>query len=169
MKHTPWSHRTALVAAALVICTLPFTVAACSTSTGTDTVADASAGIGAKWGSCMRDAGFDVKDPSDAAAESGMMQAPSGADGDEFTEAGATCRKQAGIAGHSKADMQKWERESAEVASCLRENGYADFPEQKPGVIDLNGYARAQEPAFQEVMQECTDEFAPDTQTQDLG
>lgn len=168
MKHTTRSRRTVLAAAAL-LCALPLALSACSSGSEASSAKDATAGIGAKWGACMRDAGFQVQDPGDATVESGVMAAPPGSEQEEFQRAGARCAKEAGVQRSSEADKQKWERQSADVASCIRENGYEDLPAQQPGVLDVTGYPRAQEAAFQKVLQDCNAEFAPDTTTQNVG
>ncbi|SOC89732.1 hypothetical protein SAMN05660766_3465 [Curtobacterium sp. 314Chir4.1] len=168
MKHTTRSRRTVLAAAAL-LCALPLALSACSSASEASSAKDATAGVGAKWGACMRDAGFEVEDPDDAMVESGVMQSPPGAAQEEFERAGARCAKDAGVQGSSTADQQEWERESANVASCIRENGYEDLPVQRPGVLDVAGYPRAQEAAFQKLLQECNAAFAPGTTTQNVG
>jgi hypothetical protein len=168
MKHTTRSRRTGLVAAALVGA-LPLALSACSAGSGASSAKDVTAGVGAEWGACMRDAGFEVEDPDDAMVESGVMQSPPGAAQEEFERAGARCAKDAGVQGSSTAGQQEWERESANVASCIRENGYEDLPTQQPGVLDVTGYPRAQEDAFQKVLQDCNARFAPDTTTQNVG
>lgn len=168
MKHTTRSRRTALAAAAL-LCALPLALAACSSGSGAPSAKDATAGVGAEWGACMREAGFEVEDPDDASVESGVLAAPPGAEQEEFQRAGARCAKDAGVHGTSKADKQDWERQYAKVASCIRENGYEDFPEQRPGGISTEGYPRAREPGFETAMHDCLAEFAPDTTTQNVG
>lgn len=166
MTHTTHRGR-ALIAAALLLCTLPLGLAACSTSsTGGDTVADSSAGVGAAWGSCMREAGFDVEDPDDALVESGMSRTPAGVDGQEFSKASSVCSQKAGVERSSSAELQKWERQYAKVASCIRDHGYDDFPEQQAGGLSTEGYARAEEPEFDRVFRDCLAEFSPDTQVQ---
>jgi len=171
MTHTTLRRhrRTAVIAALLLAGALPFALAACSSGSDASSAKDTTAGVGAKWGSCMRDAGFNVQDPTDAQVESGVMQAPPDSDQEEFTRAGSACARKAGVEGASDAEKQKWEREYAKVASCIRERGYPDFPEQEPGSLDVGGYARGQEPGFQKVMFACTEEFSPDTKTQNVG
>ncbi|ROP74819.1 hypothetical protein [Curtobacterium sp. PhB115] len=168
MTQTTRSRRAAL-AAVVLACSLSFGLTACSGPSEADTVAETANGVGAKYGACMRDAGFDIQDPDDAALESGAVQAPADADQDAFQKAMRACRKAAGVQGSSNADQQKWARETAKVASCIRDNGYPDFPEQKPGMLDALGYERGREPGFEKALRSCTEEFAPDTQTQELG
>ncbi|MBF4605117.1 hypothetical protein [Curtobacterium sp. VKM Ac-2884] len=171
MKHTTRNRGTALIAAALIACTTPFALAACSTGpdSAADTTKSAAAGIGAKWGDCMRDAGYDVQDPDDAMVSSGAMQIPPSADQEEFLAAGTDCAEKAGVKRTSNAEKQKWERQYAQVASCIRDDGYPDFPEQKPGTFSPDGYAHSEDDEFKKTVQECMDEFAPDVQTQHVG
>ena len=173
MTHITPRRLRVVLATALLACTLPLGLAACSTSStssdGADTAADATSGIGAQWGSCMRDAGFDVEDPDDQTVASGITKPLPGVDEQAFSTASATCAEQAGVEPASSADHQKWERQYDQVASCIRDNGYEDFPEQQPGSISTNGYPRAEEPEFDQTFRDCLAEFAPDTQTQDAG
>lgn len=164
--------RLSLLGAAVVAVTLPLALASCSSDTTTgstaDTASERSTGIGADWGSCMRDAGFDVQDPSDDEVRSGALRAPSGTDEQGFVEAGGACSKELGISGTSEADKQKWERQNVQVASCIRDHGYPDFEGQDNGVLDFSTYERSQEPEFQEAVESCLQEFAPDIQKQQV-
>lgn len=167
MTHTTPRRRTAL-AGVIIAAALSFGLAACSSAPTADTASEVTKGAGAKYGECMRDAGFAVEDPSDAELESGMAKGPSGVDEEAFGEAMGTCRKKAGVAGKSDAELQEFARQTAKIASCIRENGYADFPEQKPGVLDGQGYARGQEAGFEKVRKQCSAKYAPDTQNQEV-
>jgi len=159
------SRSTRLLAAALLVAALPFGLAACSSD---DTAPDGprtSQGIGAKWSACMREGGFDVADAPDDEVRSGVVRSPEGVDTEAWNARAGTCSGQLGIEGTSEQQAQQWEREYAAVASCIRENGYADFPEQEPGVLNTGDYARAEEPHFDEVFQRCLHEHAPSTRT----
>jgi len=87
MKHTTRSRRTVLAAAAL-LCALPLALSACLSAPEASSAKDTTAGVGATWGACMRDAGFAVEDPDDAMVESGVMQSLPGAAQEEFERAG---------------------------------------------------------------------------------
>ena len=180
MTHTRTLHSTrtrtrlrcSLLGAAVVAGTLPLALASCSSDTTTgstaDTASERTTGIGADWGACMRDAGFDVQDPSDDEVRSGAMRAPAGADEQGFVAAGRACSEELGISGTSEADKQKWERQNVQVASCIRDHGYPDFAGQDNGVLDFSTYERSQEPEFQEAVESCLQEFAPDIQEQQV-
>lgn len=168
MNHSNSGRARGVLVAVALLCALPLALSACSA--GDDgTAPRADAGVGAQWGACMRDAGYDVQDPDDASVEAGAMAVPSGVDSAEFQTAGAACAEQAGVERKSNADTQKWEREYAKVASCVRER-YSDFPEQEPGQFGWDDdYAPAQDPGFQDVVDACMAKHSPDTQSQSVG
>ncbi|PYY33843.1 hypothetical protein DEJ16_03195 [Curtobacterium sp. MCJR17_055] len=132
--------------------------------------ADADAGLGSRWGACMRSAGFSVEDPSDDQIRSGTITSPSGVDQDRFRSAADQCAEDLGVHGADSASKEKWIREYDQVASCIRD-AYPDFPEQRPGVIewDREEYPPAGDPAFQQRADECTRKYSPDTKTQSVG
>lgn len=163
-----------LLTSALVLSTLPFLLTACSgggTADASSTGTPGGPGIGAAWGSCMRDAGYDVQDPTDDLVRTGAAPVPEGVDRDRFSEAAGTCSRSVGVQGADQADIQRWEREYAQVASCIRDNGYPDYPEQEPGGIsaDPETYPRAAEPAFEQAFHDCLAKYSPDTKTQSVG
>jgi hypothetical protein len=139
-------------------------------STSTAGTADADAGLGAQWGACMRSAGFSVEDPSDDQVSSGTITSPAGVDQERFRSAAGRCSQDLGVHGADSAMEQKWIREYDQVASCIRD-AYPDFPEQQPGVIQLDPeeYPPAADPAFQQRADECTKQYSPDTKTQSVG
>jgi len=153
------------VAAASLALFLPLGLAACSSSDDAGTASGTSAGVGAAWSACMRDAGFPVADATDEQVSSGTFQVPAGSDQASFSSQAGTCARSVGVEGASDAENQKWDREYDAVASCIRENGYPDFPPQEPGVIGTGDYVRASEPAFEEVWQTCLAEHSPDTRS----
>jgi len=158
---------TTALTAALLLAVLPFGLAACSSGNGDTSdapTAGTAQGIGAKWSACMRDGGFEVPDASDDEVSSGVSRVPNGVDQERFTERSASCSEELGIERSSEAEQQKWTRQYDAVAACIREDGYADFPEQKAGSLDFQSYARSSEPQFDEVAQKCLAEHAPDTQ-----
>lgn len=159
------SRYTRFLGAALLAAALPLGLTACSSHDSASGASSTAEGVGAKWSACMRDSGFDVTDVSDDEARSGAFRIPEGADSASFTERAQQCSGEVGIEGASDEQQQQWDREYAAVASCIRENGYDDFPEQKDGVISTNGYPRASEAHFDEVFHECLAEYAPDTKT----
>ncbi|MBT2502654.1 hypothetical protein [Curtobacterium sp. ISL-83] len=155
----------AVLVTAILAAVLPLSLASCSSDSSGTTAAEAVSGVGTRWGACMRDAGFDVQDPSDEIVERGAYSRPEGVDAAGFDTAAAGCSEQLGIEGSSSAQKQQWARQYDQVASCVREHGYEDYPEQQPGALDFNpsNYPRAAEPGFEKVTAECLQEFAPDT------
>jgi hypothetical protein len=162
--------RTAAAAALLAI-TMPLALASCSSSDRPATANDTTKGIGAKWGACMRDAGFEVQDADDDQIASGSVLAPEGADQDAFRAAAQGCSEEVGARGTDSAQRQEQARQYDEVASCIRDNGFEDYPEQKPGQLSGNPeeYPRAAEPEFDRTFTECLDEYAPYTKNQEVG
>jgi len=106
MKHTTRRRRSVLATAAL-LCVLPLALSACASGSEASSVKDATAGVGAEWGACMRDAGFDVDDPDDASVESRVQATPAGAEQDEFQRAGARCAEEAGVRSPRTAPRSK--------------------------------------------------------------
>ncbi|QCR42528.1 hypothetical protein C1N91_02180 [Curtobacterium sp. SGAir0471] len=168
MTETTFRPRAVLTAVAL-LAALPLALSACSSADPGADSTSAAQGVGAKWGDCMRSAGFDVPDPADEELASGVVRTPPGADEQAFGEAARTCQQDLGLKSADDAQRQTWERQYSQVASCIREHGYADFPEQEPGVLSTGEYARASEPAFEKTFQDCLAEFAPDTKQQNPG
>lgn len=156
-------------AALLLAVAVPVVLAGCASGPTAPSAAEITSGAGATWGACMREAGFAVQDPADADVEDGLTQAPAGSEGDAFADAAVRCRAAAGVESASDAQQQRWQRQYAEVASCIRDHGYPDFPEQRPGVLTTDGYPRAEEPAFRDALDACVEEDAPDTTTRSVG
>jgi hypothetical protein len=168
--NTPRAVRAIVAGAALL---LTVGLAGCSgaddgTASGAST--SSATGIGAKWGSCMRDAGYDVPDPDDALVASGTVVTPQGVDQEQYAEDADHCSSELGVERADSADQDEWTRQYAQVASCIREE-YPDFPEQKPGVLGIgpDDYARATEDGFQDRADACLHEYSPDTQIQHAG
>lgn len=161
-SHTALLIRASAVAALLVAG--PLALAGCSSAQPDAAPTSTASGTGAKWGACMRDAGFDVPDPTDAQVSSGTTTVPQGVDETRYATQASTCSEQLGVARSDSAQRQEWARQYDRVASCIRERGFDDFPEQREGAIDTNGYPRAQDPAFQQTFTTCLQEHAPDTQ-----
>lgn len=152
---------------AAIALALPLALAACSaTGHSSESTPRAGDGIGAKWSSCMRDAGFDVPDASDSEIAAGTFRSTEGQDQEAFSDRARQCSEAVGVRPKGDADTQKYERQYDRVASCIRENGYEDFPEQQPGRLDFTGYPRATEPEFTSTVGTCIEEFAPDTKFQ---
>lgn len=155
-----------LLTAAIIAVALPLGLAACSSGADdSKTAAETAAGIGAKWGECVRDLGFDVDDPDDAVVESGAVIGPEGVDQQAFAAAAAKCSEEVGVQAEDSAQEDRYARQYEQVAQCIRDDGYEDFDGvDEHGGIGTEGYPRAQEPRFQEVFERCIQEHAPETQ-----
>ncbi len=162
MTYTTLRPRAVLATVAL-LAALPLALSACSSADPGADSTSAVQGVGAKWGECMRSAGFDVPDPADEELASGVVRTPPGADEQAFGTSAKACQQKLGLKGTDDAQRQTWERQYDQVASCIREHGFADFPEQEPGTLNPGDYARAQEPAFEKTFSDCLAEFAPGT------
>ena len=126
-----------LVAATGVICALGM-VAGCG---GKDS-ADAAASTGnaaqsaedynIKFAQCLRDAGFNVSDPSD---DKDVRNEDAGGDAAAFNEAAEKCREKLGTppgASTQGPDDPEILKSSIALAECLRNDGY-DVKDPEPG------------------------------------
>lgn len=141
---------------------------ACAGSSDTAAgTASAGSGLGARWGDCMRSAGFTIDDPSDDQVSSGTITSPAGSDQERFRSAADRCAEDLGVHRADSATKEKWNREYDQVASCVRE-AYPDYPEQDPGTVSFGSddYPPAADPAFQKRAEECLHRYSPDTKTQ---
>ncbi len=86
MTNTTLPRQLVRVAAALAIVAAPLALAGCSATPAASTQDSTSAvSLGSRWGDCMRDAGFDVEDPSDDQVRSGTVVAPPASTGNAST------------------------------------------------------------------------------------
>ena len=125
------------VAAASVVCALGM-VAACGSKSTTDAAPSATSATESaedynlKFAQCLRDAGFNVSDPS---ANKDVRSEDTGADPAAFNDASQECEKKLGPApGASSDDHNDPETLDAGVkmAECLRADGY-DVKDPEPG------------------------------------
>lgn len=126
-----------LVAATGVICALGM-VAGCG---GKDSAGAASASSAAqsaedynlKFAQCLRDAGFNVSDPSD---NQDPRNENAGGDAAAFNEAAEKCREKLGTppGGDDSQDLNNPDviKEDIAMAECLRADGY-DVKDPEPG------------------------------------
>ena len=125
------------VAAASVVCALGM-VAACGGKSTTDAAPSATSATESaedynlKFAQCLRDAGFNVSDPS---ANKDVRSEDTGGDPAAFNAASQECEKKLGPApGASSDDLNDPETLDAGVkmAECLRADGY-DVKDPEPG------------------------------------
>jgi hypothetical protein len=151
-----------LATAALVLAPV---LAACSqsgapteSSTSASSGSTSSSTINAQLGSCLRDAGFDVDDAD--LHEGRVVAPPHGVDPDAYVSALESCREdlplgQGGVEAPSAADLAALQAANLEVARCMREKGFEDFPDPVDGDFPMGttmtptgGELRPQDEAF---------------------
>ncbi|WP_146249085.1 MULTISPECIES: hypothetical protein [unclassified Curtobacterium] len=158
--------RAALLLSSTMALAVSVVLSGCSDAPGSSSSRGGSSSVGASaWGSCMRDAGFDIEDPSEAEWSSGVVRAPSGVDGDAFQRASASCR---GDDAPRASDEQKaiWDQELRDFSACMREHGLDDFPEPEPeSGLDYGKYAEEplrDSPTVTQADEECSDRYLAD-------
>ena len=126
------------VAAASVVCALGM-VAACGSKSTTDAAPSATSATESaedynlKFAQCLRDAGFNVSDPSD---DKDVRNEDAGGDAAAFNEAAEKCREKLGTppGGDGSQDLNNPDviKEDIAMAECLRADGY-DVKDPEPG------------------------------------
>jgi len=126
------------VAAASVVCALGM-VAACGSKSTTDAAPSATSATESaedynlKFAQCLRDAGFNVSDPSD---DKDVRNEDAGGDAAAFNEAADKCREKLGTppGGDGSQDLNNPDviKEDIAMAECLRADGY-DVKDPEPG------------------------------------
>jgi hypothetical protein len=118
---------------------LPGLLTACSSTPTPDSAsgsgasknAGASKSSGAaKLAACMRDKGYDMADPSSSAIN---LSAPDGVDADQWRSDLVSCTgdgKGPGEANVAKP-MPGMEDMARDMAECMRDNGFADYPDDQ--------------------------------------
>jgi hypothetical protein len=152
---------------AVVTLVVAVSLSGCSGSPGAGSSGSAGSGSGAAaaWGSCMRHAGFDIEDPSEAEWSTGVDRAPEDVDQDAFRQASAECR---GDDAPRASDEQKteWTQELRDFAACMREHGLDDFPEPDAnGALDFGEYGDEplrSSPAVAKADEECHERYLAD-------
>ena len=126
------------VAAASVVCALGM-VAACGSKSTTDAAPSATSATESaedynlKFAQCLRDAGFNVSDPSD---NQDPRNENAGGDAAAFNAAADKCREKLGTppGGDGSQDLNNPDviKEDIAMAECLRADGY-DVKDPEPG------------------------------------
>ena len=158
-----------LAASALLLAPL---LAACSPGGGSDAPSSsASAGgtssVDAQLGSCLREAGYDVDDAD--LHGGGVVAPPPGWDVDEYATALEGCRaelpaEQGAAEAPSADDVAAFQAAALEVAECVREKGFEDFPDpvdgEFPSQAAMSTDSGARSPQ-DEAFLACSDEVGP--------
>ena len=126
-----------LATAASMVCALGM-VAACGSRSATDAAPSATSATGSaedyglRFAQCLRDAGFNVSDPS---ADKDVRSEDVGGDPASFNEATQACEDKLGAppgAGSDDLDDPDTLAAGVELAECLRADGY-DVKDPEPG------------------------------------
>lgn len=155
--------RTTLAATAVIVAAV--LLASCSS---TENSRDRSAGSSSSAqrarldaAQCLRDKGYDVPDPGSEDAE---VAVPEGADPDRYLQDSAACDAAAGLDG-AAADAEEPESLTAavapQIAECMRDAGYPDFPEDEDAIGAFQNHADDPE-AVGTALQTCTAKSLPD-------
>lgn len=122
-------------------------------SPASDSPTPSADGAAAKWGSCMRDAGISIEDPTDAELASGGLRIPEGIDEDAFQRASAGC---GGPKGASTAQKDTWTKQTQGYIACMAEAGITGFDESQAaqGTISWEGIDQ-ETPAFKAADPAC--------------
>lgn len=147
--------RSPLVVAAAAIALLPGLLAGCSSSNADegDRKSGGSAGQSATLAECMRGKGYDMPDPASGGTTM-QLSAPEGVDPEQYQADLKDCTGDVGAAGdvHQAKPMEGMDEKRLESAKCIREGGFADYPDDEEG---MRSYQPDDEAAFDEVARAC--------------
>lgn len=166
MTHTsrPLRSRATLVATAAALLAAGL-LAGCSAGAPDD---DPTAGgdprsSSAQMGECLRAAGYDVADPD--FSQGIAIDPPAGVDVDVYVKAFETCAGEVGgdlgalAAPPDPAEVAELQEANLEVARCVREKGFEDFPDPVDGVFD--GVRSTTSSPVEDAYLDCDAEFGP--------
>ncbi len=158
-KHsTTTTTTTTIVAVAAAVVLLPGLLAGCSgapSTDSTDTASGGGKGAGASLASCMRDHGYDMPDPSSGGSTL-SLSAPDGIDDEQWKADLQECMGDAGAGeGFQAAKPAGTPEQRKQIAECIRENGFADYPD---GDDAMSTYRPDDQDAFQDASSTCFDE-----------
>lgn len=143
----------ALIAVAAAVVLLPGLLTACSGSPENDPTGSPSAKV-ASLGDCMREKGYDMPDPK-TGSDTMQLSAPDGVDEDQYGADLGKCLDADGGAGEAGGAKPAGGPEAAEIAGCIREEGFADYPDDQDG---QSKYQPDDEQAFQQVSNQCAEQ-----------
>ncbi|WP_439693644.1 hypothetical protein ACRQ4B_05300 [Curtobacterium sp. SP.BCo] len=146
-----------LIAVAAAVVLLPGLLAGCSGAPSSDSTdrASGSKGSGASLSSCMRDKGYDMPDPSSGGREM-TLSAPDGVDTEQWSADFAKCAGESGAGDVQAAKPMGNPEQLQQIAKCIRENGFADYPDDQEGQMaykpsDTDALADAESKCFEDV------------------
>ena len=162
------SPKTVLTAMAAVVL-LPGLLSACSSGGSSDQRQDTGSALSSEGGvtSCLRDKGYDMPAPS-SNSQMLNLEAPKGVDSQQWDTDLKACMGDSGSAGESgfKQDHQLPADAIASIASCIRENGFEDYPDDQDA---QNSYQPGDQDTFQKVSQSCGNEVLADLDPSELA
>ncbi|WIE65351.1 hypothetical protein DEI99_002135 [Curtobacterium sp. MCLR17_036] len=150
--------RSLLATAAVAVVLLPGLLAGCSSAEDTDADGPTvgSAQKGASLAECMRGKGYEMADP---ASNGGTVEfgLPDGADPEQYQSDLKACLGDGEGAGDATAakPMPGFEEKMQQAAACLRERGFADYPDDQEG---QRAYRPEDPTAFDEAARACNEE-----------
>jgi hypothetical protein len=158
------------IAAALLVPTL----AACAPDPEPGPASTRAAGASSAsvvLGSCMREAGFDV--PDEHFANTGVVAPPQGVDVEAYVEAFDECRETlpvdqgGGSQRPSPEDLAVLQEANLEVARCVRDKGFDDFPDPVDGQFPMEATSTSTDPSAVDAQTEayfaCDESFGPNS------
>lgn len=160
MQNTTSTNRKHLFAAACAVILVPTLLTACSGGASDDrTASDQASGAGATLASCMREQGYDMADPS-ASGGGTALAAPDGVDAEQWGADLQAClgevRADDGAGdGVQAAQPAGTPEQRQEVAECIRENGFTDYPDDEDAMAT---FTPDDEEAFRDASSTCYDE-----------
>lgn len=145
-----------LIAVAAAVVLLPGLLAGCSGAPSSDSTdrASGSKGSGASLSSCMRDKGYDMPDPS-SGGDTLSLSAPDGVDTEQWSADFDKCMDDSGAGDVQAAKPMGNPEQLQQIAKCIRENGFADYPDDQEGQM---AYKPSDGDALQEASGKCFDE-----------
>lgn len=158
MTNTTKKTKTIALVAGLVL--LPGLLVACASNAPTVHESASNAGQkGMTIAECMRGKGYDMADPS---GKSETISVPKGVDQDQWSADLAECAGTGAGAGDGvqpAKPMAGKEKKMQQAAKCIRENGFADYPDDEDGWMS---YTPGDQATFDDVAKTCDEKaFGP--------
>lgn len=151
----------AAIALAASVLLLPVALTACASAPAGDDETTSAGGRNA-LAACMRDKGYDMTDQSSGGSSS-EIAVPDGVDPDAWKRDLASCIGSTG--GFEAGEVQQAEEmpgsreKRVEVAECIRDAGFEDYPDDPERAAD---YRADDEAAFTEAAKACDEQvFGP--------
>ncbi|WP_420366349.1 hypothetical protein AAEP80_06055 [Curtobacterium sp. L3-7] len=153
---TDTTNKTKTIALVAGLLLLPGLLVACSSNA--PTVRESASGAGQKGATiaeCMRGKGYDMADPS---GKSETISVPEGVDQEQWSADLTECAGAGSGAGdgvQAAKPMAGMEEQLQQAAKCIRENGFADYPDDEEGWLS---YKPGDQATFDDVAKTCHEE-----------